>query len=308
MEGRVVGGAYRVGEVLGRGGMGVVHAAVGPHGEPVAVKFLRESFAGVPDVVARFRREAKIAARIQSPFVARLLGAGKDRDGKLWIAFERLSGESLEVCVERRGRLPLAEVGWIIDNVLRGLAAAHAVNVVHRDIKPGNVFLESSVKRARILDFGVSKLRVSATETGITQLTDSADTLGTLLYMAPEQMAASDVDARADLYSVGLVAFASLTGTVPFGGRTTSALLHSKRTHEAFSLAHVTGKRWPDDVERFLRRMLALDPDERFSSAKEALAEWSGASRAVGPLDSMPPPHDSKVRTATTRPARSKRS
>jgi serine/threonine protein kinase len=275
MTGRVVGGAYRIGELLGRGGMGEVYAAVGPSGEAVAVKFLHPSHAESPEMAARFRREARIAARISSPYVARVLGAGKDRTGELWIAFERLYGESLEACLRRERTLGLATVSWIVDHVLQGLVAAHAAGIAHRDLKPGNVFIEEGTKRARILDFGVSKLREPGVETQHPHLTATDDSLGTPAFMAPEQMdMASEVDGRADLYSAGVVAFVALAGALPFSGETMGALAHFKRYFPPKTLAEVTGTAWSPAIEGYLRRLLEVRPDDRHPDADAALREW----------------------------------
>jgi serine/threonine-protein kinase len=282
---RIVGSAYRIGPLLGRGGMGDVYAALGPAGERVALKFLRSSGKGEPDPewVARFRREARIAARIASPHVARVLGAGKDRDGSLWIAFEYLAGEPMDERLGRLHVLPREEVGWIIEHVLKGLAAAHAAGVIHRDIKPGNIFVDPSVPLAKILDFGVSKSRDLSAETENPGLTVTGEPLGTPGFMAPEQLdGAATVDARADLYSVGLVAFVALAGRAPFHGRTTSSMLHHQRYLDPLTLAQVTTTRWPKPLERYLARALAREPKRRFTDAREALAEW----RRVNPVSS----------------------
>ncbi len=275
---RVVGGCYHLGASIGRGGMGEVFEATGPDGEPVAVKLLPAGLHRIPDLVTRFRREARIAARIESPYVARVFAAGKCRDGDLWIAFERLVGESLDARLSRTKRLPLPTVAWIVEHVLRGLMAAHEVGIVHRDMKPSNIFLEQrppGPERARILDFGVSKLRVPNVETESPGLTTTDQTLGTPLYMAPEQLAgAAEVDARADLYSVGLVAFSALAGGLPFEGRTLGAVLHHKVNFDALSLEQVTGEKWPTRLEEFLRRILDRKPVGRPASAQQAIEEW----------------------------------
>jgi serine/threonine protein kinase len=281
VAGRVVGSAYRLGELLGHGGMGEVYAAVGPSGESVALKFLRPKHAQSAELVGRFRREAKIAAQIVSPHVARVLGAGKDRDGSLWIAFERLRGETLEQRLRRPPGLALGDMAWIVAHVLEGLRAAHAAGVVHRDIKPGNVFLEAGVAHARVLDFGVSKLLQPEPSASV-GVTTTHQGLGTPGYMAPEQLVhAADVDARADLYSAGLLAFVGLTGQLPFAGSTTEGMLHHKLYRDAQSLADVTAFVWPVEIERYLSRALARPRERRHASAAEALAEWQAACRAA---------------------------
>lgn len=278
---RIVGGIYRVGSLLGSGGMGEVYAATGPAEQPVALKFLRAAYAHDADTVARFRRESRIASRIQSPRVARVLGAGKDRDGLLWIAFERLWGEPLEARLMRDGALPTGDVAWVIQHVLEGLAAAHAIGAVHRDVKPGNVFLEAHPAGARLLDFGVSKLRDPAIETQSPNLTDTDQALGTPVFMAPEQALGVDVDARADLYSAGAVAFVSLAGKLPFAAQSSHAIQHAKRYGVPLTLKAVTGREWPHAFEDFVRVSLERDPTRRFDSATAALAAWQRAIASV---------------------------
>ena len=177
LVGCVVGGHYKVNRLIGQGAMGEVYAADGSSGEDVALKVLHAKAAEDPDLVVRFQREAEIAARIQSPYVAAVLGAGKDRNGRLWIAFERLHGEGLDERLRREQYLSFAEVAPIVFDALRGLEAAHAAGIIHRDIKPANLFVERRAapasagrgggvadeqapeERTRILDFGVSKMR-----------------------------------------------------------------------------------------------------------------------------------------------------
>ena len=155
---------YRVTRLLGRGGMGEVWAAVDEHHRrDVAIKVLLARAAMKPDLVRRFEREAKIAASIQSPYVCLLLDVATSREGAHLLVFEHLTGESLADRLKREQYLPLSEVGPILDDVLQGLAAAHAAGVIHRDLKPGNIFLEPTGEpdrrdRAKILDFGISKL------------------------------------------------------------------------------------------------------------------------------------------------------
>src|SRR6476646_1379381 len=167
LVGSVIGGIYKVRRLIGSGGMGEVYAAEGKNSEKVAIKVLHERAAQDPDLVARFQREASIAAQVKSPYVAGILGAGKDRNGRLWIAFERLNGEGLDARLRREHYLSFADVAPIIDDALQGLDAAHRAGVIHRDIKPANLFVEKRKlspkqvaagdpeERTRILDFGV---------------------------------------------------------------------------------------------------------------------------------------------------------
>jgi serine/threonine-protein kinase len=281
---------YRVTRLLGRGGMGEVWAAVSddPARSPaaVAIKVLLPRAALKPDLVRRFEREATIASAIKSPFVCQLVEVGEAEDGSHLLVFEHLSGESLADRLKREQYLPFSEVGPIIEDVLQGLVAAHEAGVIHRDLKPGNIFLVDQGEvtrsndggtvrneRAKILDFGISKLRRA--ETREPTLTAFDATLGSFAYMAPEQVrGAARADERADLYAVGAVAFRALSGRLPFEGNTAAALVAMKLERTAPSLAQATGEQWPSGVERFLERSLERDRERRFESAAQALDVW----------------------------------
>jgi serine/threonine-protein kinase len=275
---------YRVTRLLGRGGMGEVWAAVDLRDERrVALKVLLPRAALKPDLVRRFEREAKITSAISSPYVCRLLDVSVTEDGGHLLVFEELSGESLADRLKREQYLPFSEVGPIIEDVLRGLVAAHAAGVVHRDLKPGNIFLElpdapGRRERAKILDFGISKL--TKTEEEEPTLTAFDATLGSFAYMAPEQVrGAARADERADLYAVGAVAFRSLSGRLPFEGSSAAMLVSLKLDRAAPSLEEATGERWPAGIERFLERALERHREKRFATAVEALEAW----RAIQP-------------------------
>jgi serine/threonine-protein kinase len=293
LVGCVVGGHYKVSRLIGQGAMGEVYAADGKSGEDVALKVLHAKAAEDPDLVARFQREAEIASRIQSPYVAAVLGAGKDRNGRLWIAFERLHGEGLDERLRREQYLSFAEVAPIVHDTLLGLEAAHAAGVIHRDIKPANLFVEKRTvagkrgatleegERTRILDFGVSKLRGRGRKDS--SLTAFDATLGSFAYMAPEQVRGSArADARADLYAMGAVAFRMLTGRLPFEGSTALNLIALKLDREPPSLAITTGDTWPAALERLLAKLMARDRDHRFASAQDALAAWHDVCEVMG--------------------------
>jgi serine/threonine protein kinase len=304
LVGCVVGGHYKVRRLIGQGGMGEVYAADGRSGEKVALKVLHEKAAQDPDLVARFQREAEIAARIKSPHVACILGAGKDRNGRLWIAFERLTGEGLDERIRREQYLSFADVAPIVDDALQGLEAAHGAGVIHRDIKPANLFIEKRTlsarqqahgeaeERTRILDFGVSKYRArSGPLKSEPSLTAFDATLGSFAYMAPEQVRGSArVDARADLYALGAVAFRALTGRLPFEGTNALTLIALKLDREPPSLAATTGDSWPQTMERFLAKMMSRERDKRFASAADASEAWRKVCKVMGNLPRRSPP------------------
>jgi serine/threonine-protein kinase len=264
--------------------MGEVWAAVSDEtGREVAIKVLLARAAMKPDLVRRFQREAEIARAIKSPYVCQLLEMAENAEGAHLLVFERLHGESLADRLKREQYLPLSEVGPIIDDVLQGLVAAHAAGVIHRDLKPGNIYLEQTgdpqrPERAKILDFGISKLSRPGKEEPTLTAFDA--TLGSFAYMAPEQVrGAARADERADVYAVGAVTFRALAGRLPFEGTSAHVLVSMKLDRTAPSLAEVTGEKWPAGVERFLERALARRREDRFNNAAEALTSW----RAIQP-------------------------
>lgn len=279
LVGRTVGdGAFTIESFIGRGGMGEVYVGVDADGGRVAIKFLSERLVEDEESRARFRREARVAAEIESPYVAQIVMAGVNYD-RPWIAFELLEGESLESRLHREKRIALSALARIGDDVMQGLRAAHSVAVIHRDIKPGNIFLERD--RARVMDFGVSKVVSLAHDTTSSGLTGLDVTLGTPAYMSPEQLAnARDVDARTDVYAVGVVLFRALAGAMPFAGRTKMELLAFKQNRDALSLRAASAREWPAPLEDFLATTLRRARAERFSTIDATLTAWRHVVRA----------------------------
>jgi serine/threonine protein kinase len=294
--------SYRVTRLLGRGGMGEVWAAVDDRGREVAVKVLLQRAAMKPDLVRRFEREAKITRAINSPFVCQLLDVTTNDDGTHLLIFEHLTGESLSDRLKREQYLPMSEVGGLIDDVLTGLVAAHAAGVIHRDLKPGNIFVERTgdpkrPERAKILDFGISKIASHKKEEPTLTAFDA--TLGSFAYMAPEQIrGAARADERADIYAVGAVAFRALAGRLPFEGSSAAILVSLKLERSAPSLEEATGEKWPSGVERFLSRALARQREKRFSTAQEALEAWRSIQPSNITKVKLPPSRPPSIREA----------
>jgi serine/threonine-protein kinase len=290
---------YRVTRLLGRGGMGEVWAARSDDGHrDVAVKVLLARAALKPDLVRRFEREARIASAITSDFVCKLLEVGEMEDGTHLLIFEHLHGETLADRLKREQYLPFSEVGPMLDDVLQGLSAAHAAGVIHRDLKPGNIFLESAPTdalgqeaprdHAKILDFGISKLTRHENREPTLSAFDA--TLGSFAYMAPEQVrGAARADERADIYAVGAVAFRALSGRLPFEGQTAAAIVSLKLDREAPSLTEATGERWPIAIERFIGTALERNREARFATALDALRAW----RQILPANAPTPARES---------------
>ena len=283
LVGSVIGGRYHLQRFLARGGMGEVFEAHDQkRGHPVAIKLLREEFNSDAEWCARFKRESEVASAIQSPYVARVLNAGQTRShaGRQWIAFEFLTGESLHARLQQTERLPFGDVEGMVEHLLMALGSAHELGVIHRDIKPGNLFLVPVGPRLVVLDFGVAKRAVAGRHSsGLT----SVDTmLGTPSYMSPEQLVnATGVDVRTDLYSAGLVAYRALTGRLPFQHNDWAAMLESKRRGLLPSLASASGTSWPETMDGWMAHMIAARREDRFASAQAALRAWRTVSDAM---------------------------
>jgi len=279
---RIVAGRYELGEVLGKGATGQVFAARDiEEGHEVALKILDPSLAGDENFVARFKREVRILQGVASRSVVPILSAGWD--GKtFFIAYERLYGETLDKRLRRVARLPMSEARPLVRQLLKALAATHEVGVIHRDVKPANIFLEGGdarkAERLRLLDFGISKWEAGDGHGTLSALTRTGDVLGTCRYMAPEQFEnPADVDGRADLFAAGAVAFRILTGAMPYGGGDSLALIMTNvLTLPPRTLQTVTGVSWPTSLEDFFTRAF-VHRDERFGSASEMLDAWMDA-------------------------------
>lgn len=255
-------GSYRLGAVLGRGGMGEVYAAQHLEtGEPAAVKMLLPEVVGRPSYVRRFLRELRIAASIDSPHVVRVFELGDESAPMPYLAMELLKGEDLAQILRAEPRLEPAEVVEMVRQVGLGLTAAGERGIVHRDLKPQNLFrVEGAHPVWTILDFGVSKLVDSAK--GLTR----GEAIGTPRYMAPEQARGEEVDARADVYSLAVVAYRALTGHPPFKGDDLPVLMEvlARLPARPSALAELD-----PDVDAFFAVALAKQPAQRFQTALE---------------------------------------
>ncbi|MGO8999109.1 MAG: serine/threonine-protein kinase, partial [Polyangiaceae bacterium] len=274
--GDVLAGKYRVEGVLGIGGMGVVVAAVHVDlDERVAVKFLLPQAPGAqPEAVARFVREAKAAIKIRSDHVVRVLDSGKLENGTPYIVMEYLEGRDLHAVLEADGPLP---VEIAVDYVLQAcdaIAAAHALGIIHRDLKPGNLFLTrrgDGSPLVKVLDFGISK--ILATDGAVSSgLTSTTSIMGTPAFMPPEQLRSTrHVDARADIWSLGTIMFALLTGEPPYSGESTADIAAKIIRDPPPPLRSIRAN-VPLGLEAAVDRCLQKDPAARFRGVAE-LAE-----------------------------------
>jgi eukaryotic-like serine/threonine-protein kinase len=268
-------GRYVVGEPLGGGGMAQVYR--GEHetiGRAVAIKVLTRDLTHEPSIVTRFLQEARAASRIRHENVVEVTDFGETEDGRPFMVMEYLEGEDLGHTLARERLLPWDRVQPILLQLLAALQAVHEQGVVHRDIKPENIFLLSrmgSPDFVKVFDFGIAKvLRNDTPGPGGRSLTIKGQLIGTPPYMSPEQCLGVDVDARADLYTVGVIAFELLTGRTPFESEDPVKIL---RLH-VYEAVPAMAAMAPDvavdpGVEAIVRRALSKDRDERFSSANE---------------------------------------
>jgi serine/threonine-protein kinase len=256
---------YAIRDVVGIGGTSVVYRADHSQHGPCALKVLHDELRDVTDVCARFVREGYVANSLEHPAAVPVFAHGEADDGAPYLALELLEGESLEVTWRERALPSVGRVVEIAAQLLDVLAAAHAKEIVHRDVKPGNVFVERS-GRIRLLDFGLARLGTSP------RLTPTGDTLGTAEFAAPEQArgASKRVDARADVYSVGALAFSLLTGSFVHAADNPMDRMVLAATREAPRL----GTRLPDVDPRLARVVdtaLSFRREARYADARAML-------------------------------------
>ncbi len=268
MIGREVAGRYRIISKLGEGGMGAVYRAEQMSlKRKVALKVLKPEISASPGLVRRFNAEAELAAKLNHPNTVTLYDFGQDSEGALFIAMEFISGKSLRELLIREGALPTARIAAIGAQISSSLSDAHATGIVHRDLKPDNVMLSTRAKKSdavTVVDFGIAKLREEEGKIDAQPMTRAGDMLGTPQYMAPEQIRGDKVDARTDVYALGVILYEMATARLPFDGHTVMALL-SKHLTEAPIPPH---ERRPDldinpALEALIMSCLAKSPDHR---------------------------------------------
>jgi serine/threonine protein kinase/tetratricopeptide (TPR) repeat protein len=269
--GTSIGSRYEIVRLLGQGGMGAVYQAYDKELErQVAIKVIRADMAANPEILQRFKQELILARQITHKNVIRIFDLGQ-ADGIKFITMEYIEGENLQSVLRQKKKLDPAEAANILAQVCRALEAAHNEGVIHRDLKPQNIMLDKN-GRAYVMDFGIARSMLSA---GMTQ---TGALIGTPDYMSPEQAKGQKLDARSDLFSLGIIFYEMLSGQVPFDADTTMGKLW-KRTNEPARPLDELDKTIPRPLSDIVRKCLEIHPQKRFASATELLGQieqWQG--------------------------------
>lgn len=263
--GTVLGDRYRIEALLREGGMGMVYSATHTGIDRiVAVKVLHPVYSRMPEVVSRFRREARAASRIGHPNIIEIFDSGSTEDGATYFAMEYLVGQDLGDLLSEVGPLPVDRCLGIAHQICQAVGAAHEAGIVHRDLKPENIFLvprEGQVDFVKVLDFGIAQ-STHLEETRKERLTHPGMAMGTPEYMAPEQAAGKSCDHRADIYAVGTIIYEMLAGRSPHAGDNVLAVLTAKASGEVKPLSEAR-EDLPAALERIVMSALAHDPEDR---------------------------------------------
>jgi len=290
LVGSVIAGNYHIEKKLGEGGMGAVY--LGKHvkmGRKSAIKVMTQSMAHDPDAIARFNREATNAARINHPNVCAIYDFGETTDGLIYLAMEFIEGQSLSDLLEQEGALPPGRAAAIFQQCGDALQAAHDLGIVHRDLKPDNIMLSRGKGGAdvvKVVDFGIAK---AATGEEGQKVTKTGLVVGTPEYMSPEQLAGDKLDGRSDIYSIALVLYRMLTGTLPFQADNAQEVMIKRLTDEPLPLSAARPDvAFPEQLQTVMDKALQRMPGERYASAAELARDVAQA--VSGMADTAPGP------------------
>jgi eukaryotic-like serine/threonine-protein kinase len=274
--GEALGGRYEIVQLLGEGGMGAVYKAHDRElDRPVALKLIRAEMASSPSILARFKQELLLSRQVTHKNVIRIYDLG-DADGVKFISMEFVQGQDLRALIQEKKKFSPEEAVEIIRQVCQALEAAHAVGVIHRDLKPQNIMREES-GRILVMDFGLAR---TIEGDGMTQV---GALVGTMEYMSPEQALAKDLDQRSDIFTLGLILYELLTGKMPFKAESTLASL-IKRTQERAAPVSDHDESIPGALSGIVSKCLERDPNLRYQSASEMLEDldkWQGKRAAA---------------------------
>ena len=276
---QILDGRYEVLKKLGEGGMSYVYLAKEiSSGDTVAIKVLSPRLASDKSSVERLRREAGLAMRLDHPNVCRILRLGESEDGQIYLVMPFLKGELLSDREVRAGPMDIAVGVRLLQQMCAGLHYAHELQIVHRDLKPENVMLVpdgAEGERAVIMDFGLAKERRA--DPAIAKLTATGIILGTPEFMSPEQIRGKPLDARSDIYALGIVAFEMFTGKLPFQGRNAQEMMIARLRSQPQPIRQLRAD-VPETVEKALVKALQTNPDDRFATAIDFGNALAGAA------------------------------
>ena len=287
--GELIADRYLITDLLSQGGMGAVYVASDVRlPQKFAVKVLKQNQSPDPTLIARFRQEAEAVCRINHDRVARVFDFGFMPDGRAYIIMEYVAGRTLKQLIDDRGALEPIEAARIIGMTAEGMDAAHRLGIVHRDLKPENVMILDDAgggTRVKVLDFGIAKLQNADADQGHTQ---AGYVIGTPAWMSPEQLMGETIDPRSDIYSLGLLAFALLTGLRPFTGDSEQAEMLARITTVPRTLAEaLPTTAWPADVQALFDSTLARESAQRPATAVlfaktllDLVTAWNDRTRA----------------------------
>ena len=308
LVGSVIAERYHVMRKLGEGGMGAVYLAEHVKmGRKSAIKVMNPGMSQDPDAIARFNREASNASRMSHPNICAIYDFGETPDGLIYLAMEFIEGQSLTALIKEHGSLPPKRAASILHQTADALQVAHDYGIVHRDLKPDNIMIATGrdgSDQVKVVDFGIAKAHTSDAQ----KVTKTGLVVGTPEYMSPEQLAGDKLDGRSDIYSLALVGFNMLTGTLPFPAQTAQETMIMRLTDDPKSLAEMKpGVAWPPQVQSVMDRALARDAAQRYPKASDFGREFAmaidampaagvmeagtvviGASAAAGPTAALP--------------------
>ncbi|HEX9112679.1 MAG TPA: protein kinase [Terriglobales bacterium] len=273
LPGMTLGGRYEILNTVGEGGMGAVYKAEDRElGRTVALKVIRPELASNPSILQRFKQEILLASKVTDRNIIRIYDLG-DADGVKFITMEFVEGEDLRHLLQRQGKLPVAEAVDIMEQVVSGLQAAHRMGIIHRDLKPGNI-MRATDGRVLVMDFGLAR------SLGSDGMTRTGMMLGTMEYMSPEQAQAKALDARSDIFTVGLILYELLTGIMPYQAESAIASLLKRTQQRALPVSDID-KNVPGVLSNIVSKCLEREPALRYQSADELLNDlraWQGKS------------------------------
>lgn len=283
LVGSIIAERYHVLKKLGEGGMGQVYLAEHVKmGRKSAVKVMNPGMVDNVDAISRFNREAANASKINHPNVAGIYDFGETPDGLVYLAMEFVEGEPLTNIIKAHGALPPLRASEIARQTAEGLSVAHDMGIVHRDLKPDNIMVakgRAGADLVKVVDFGIAKAAASDNQ----KVTKTGMVVGTPEYMSPEQLSGDPLDARSDIYSLGLVTFAMLTGKLPFPSESAQETMIMRLTDKPKGLGEMKpDMHWPDDVQAVMDKVLERDANLRYRTASEF------AHDLVEAIDRMP--------------------